>query len=493
MRRPDSRGACCPRVKSASSDCFRTISWFDLNRLERSARGLAAAAGLVLSLLPADAAGGGPGGSLVAELFPGGLPVPFEAVVERLRREAGAGYVQTALVPLGRSLQRYAADPDYFSSPRVVVAVTGDRAAGPDAPRLADRLFLGYQPAADVIEAISYDEAAGRFVFEEVVGYATLGGAVQPAEARVCVPCHQGERPIFSRPLWSETNANPEVVARLAGLGERFEGVPVRQTVDGLAALDAATDRAAEVEAANRLWRDGCGDAACRAALLAAAVTVALGGAPDGVPAPAGFEGRAAALWPDGLAIVSPDLPNRDPLAQADPADLETVGELNPETPRAPRVVWEPRQGFAEAARLVAGQFTAGDRAWIADRVAGRGSVEALALACEAAAGRFDCAGPGVAVAGLVGTDGAPRLRRLAIDGLPPIGRLAGDRLPDGRRVSLVLGGDAATLTLGDDLAPLDAALADRAAGADPALGDGPFRRRAVLAMLADCLEARNG
>jgi len=469
------------------------ISCCDLNQLERCARGLAAAAGLALSLLPAAATGGGPGASLVAELFPGGLPVPFEAVVERLRREAGAGNVQTALVPLGRSLQRYAADPDYFGSPRIVVAVTGDMAAGPASPRLADRLFLGYQPAADVIEAISYNEAAGRFVFEEVVGYATLGGAMQPAEARVCVPCHQGERPIFARPLWSETNANPEVAARLARLGERFEGAPVRQTVDGLGAFDAATDRGAEVEAANRLWRDGCGDAACRAAMLTEAVTVALGGAPDRVPQAVGFERRAAALWPDGLAIISPDLPNRDPLALDDPADLEAVGALNPETPRVPRVVWQPRQGFGEAARLVAGQFTAGDRAWLADRLAGRGTAEALTLVCDVAAGRFDCAGPGAAVAGLLGMDGAPRLRRLAIDGLPPIGRLAGDRLPDGRRVSLALAGGTATLTLGNDLAPLGAALADRAAAADPALGDGPFRRRAVLAMIAECLEARNG
>ena len=52
------------------------------------------------------------------------------------------------------------------------------------------------------------------------------------------------------------------------------------------------------------------------------------------------------------------------------------------------------------------------------------------------------------------------------IDGLPPVGRLAGDRLPDGRRVALALAGGRATLTLGDDLAPLGAALAGRAAAA---------------------------
>ena len=90
---------------------------------------------------------------------------------------------------------------------------------------------------------------------------------------------------------------------------------------------------------------------------------------PDRVPQAVGFERRAAALWPDGLAIVSPDLPNRDPLLLDDPADLETGGRSNPETPRVPRVALAaPAEGFGGAARLVAGQFTAGDRAWLAGR-----------------------------------------------------------------------------------------------------------------------------
>ena len=157
-----------------------------------------------------------------------------------------------------------------------ILTVTGDAAAGPDAPRLADRLFLGYQPAAAVIEVISYDEAAGRFAFEEVVGYGRDGARLEPAEMRVCLPCHQGRGPIFSRPLWSESNAEPEIAARLAGLGESFHGAPVRQTVDGLAAFDAAIDRAAEADAANRLWSAGCGDADRTAATSAIRQTAAV-------------------------------------------------------------------------------------------------------------------------------------------------------------------------------------------------------------------------
>ena len=146
---------------------------FRFNHLERSVRRFAVAAVVLLNAGPAGA--GEPGASLLAELFPAGLPVPFEAVVDRLRSEAGAANVQVALVPLGRSLQRYAARPGLFR--RAADRRRGDRRCGRGAggPRLADRLFLGYAPAAEVIEAISYDEAAGRFVFEEVVGYGDAG------------------------------------------------------------------------------------------------------------------------------------------------------------------------------------------------------------------------------------------------------------------------------------------------------------------------------
>jgi hypothetical protein len=461
-----------------------------LDRRQRVGRLAAAAGGLWLSVAVSPAVAEG---SALAELFPAGLPAPFAAVLDRLREEAGAEHVQTVLVPLGRSLQRYAAHPDYFASPRIVVAVTGDRAAGPGAPRLADRLFLGYAPAAAVVEAISYDEAAGRFVFEEVVGYGADGAAIEPADRGVCLRCHQGEGPIFARPLWSETNADPDVAARLAPLGASFHGAPVAQTVDGLAAFDAATDRAAEAAAAGRLWAEGCGGAACRAALLEAAVRVALGGRPGAAAKAAAFERRAASLWPAGLGAASPDLPNRDPLLQDDPTDLETEGALDPETPRAPLVLWRPADGFAGAARLVAGQLAAGDRDWIAGLATVGARPVTLTLDCETGAGGFRCSGPGAEVSGLLDAGGVPRLRRVALDGAPPVGRLAGDRLPDGRVARLTLDGGRGTLSLRDDLAPLAEALAARAAAGAPALGDGPFRRREALALIADCLGAADG
>ena len=40
---------------------------------------------------------------------------------------------------------------------------------------LKDRLFLGYQPQAEAIEVISYNEMAGRFEFQVVENYSESG------------------------------------------------------------------------------------------------------------------------------------------------------------------------------------------------------------------------------------------------------------------------------------------------------------------------------
>jgi hypothetical protein len=458
-----------------------------------------------LALAAALAAGPGAaaGAPLLGQVFPDGLPYPFEAVLAGLSEAAGPENVQTALVPIGRSLQRYAADPDYFASPRIVVAVIGDRAAGPGGLRLADRLFLGYQPAAQVVEAISYDWAAGRFAFEEVVGYGPDGGTPEPAERRVCLACHQGAGPIFARPLWSETNAAAAVAERLRGLGESFHGAPVRQTVDALEGIDAATDRAALLPVADRLWSEGCPDAACRAALLVAALRVGLGAEPP-TPAP-GF--RAAALWPEGIAAASPDLPNRDPLPVHDAGeDIQADGAFDPETPRIPVALWAPGpDGFAAAARAVAAQLSPGDYRWIEARLARRpAAAETVSLPCvvsEAALPsgvietRFACADGARRIEGFRRPD---RSGRIAVTLGAPSGRqveigpeAAPARLADGRRLDgFALDGGSVRLRLVDDLGSLGQALA---ASGDPALGPGPFRRAEVLALVAALLGGTDG
>ncbi|MFO1141704.1 MAG: hypothetical protein U1E59_04815 [Amaricoccus sp.] len=475
-------------------------------QLTRAAATLAAclaaapAAGAAPALVTPDADGSD---TLLAAVFPDGLPYPFEHLLDRLRATVGAENVATALIPLGRSLQRFAAAPDYFASPRIVVAVTGDAASGPGAPRLANRLFLGYQPAADAVEVIAYDEAAGAFAFDEVIGYSE-GAAAAPAEPRVCVACHQSRTPIFSRPLWSESNANPEVAIRLAPLGDSFHGAPVRGTVDDLEAFDAATDRAAAIPLANWLWSEACPDAACRAALLAEALRLGLTGVASQVgPGTAGFEARAAGRWPEGAAAISQDLPNRDPLLESGGTDNpQSTGLLDPETPRGPLPLWQPAPGgFATAAAAVAAQLSPGDFGWIDARLRRiPAAATTVPLACEASTAalpsdrtetRFACTGPDARLDGFFSPDRPGRLA-LALAGAPRQADLplapGGARLPtpsragDGRRIEGLRIAPAGAVTLADDLGPLERALAG---SGDPALAAGPFRRTAVLTLIA--------
>ena len=125
-----------------------------------------------------------------------GVPFPFEALVRKVEADAGCApgeCVKPVLIPLGRSLQRTAAAPDFFAFPRVVVAVTGE-GAGPMLAR--DRLYLGYQEKANLVEVISYNEAAARFEFQLVRDYRAGGTPrVVYANRDVCTACHQNHAP----------------------------------------------------------------------------------------------------------------------------------------------------------------------------------------------------------------------------------------------------------------------------------------------------------
>jgi hypothetical protein len=451
------------------------------------------------------------GRPLLDEIFPEGLPYPFETVLARLRTLAGESNVETALIPLGRSLQRYAASPEYFASPRIVVAVTGDRSAGPADPRLADRLFLGYQPAAEVVEAISYNAEAGRFEFQEIVGYTAPGATPEPAERAVCTACHQGQGPIFPRPLWTETNADPTVATRLAALGDSFYGAPVSQTVDALDAFDAATDRAARVALANRLWAEACPDASCRAALLVAAIRLGLTGTQTYASAVRSAFDADHAHWPEGLATISPDLPNRDPLLDGATDNPEATGALDPETPRPAVPLWRPGPGsFSAAAEAIAAQLSPGDFAWIDARLRHlEADATTISLPCTLtpAAGpsggaetRFRCENGGTRLEGHFSPDRPGRLA-LVLPNLPrqpdirldPGGQPSG-RTADGRRVAALSFADGeARLAIANDLGLLEAGLATRSTAASRALAPGPFPRAAVLALIETLTGATDG
>ncbi len=64
------------------------------------------------------------------------IPFPFTALTRRIAAklavpEGKAPSLLQVLIPLGRSLQRYAAEPEYFRYPRVIVAIDAEPAALP--------------------------------------------------------------------------------------------------------------------------------------------------------------------------------------------------------------------------------------------------------------------------------------------------------------------------------------------------------------------------
>lgn len=306
--------------------------------------------GLAGALLIAGAAMAEPAASVLDDIYgadKGGVPFPFDDLVADLKARAGPGHVRAALIPIGRSLQRFSADPDYFASPRIVIAVDGDAA---DGRPLKDRVFLGYQPASGIIEAIAFNKEAGRFEFRTVENYGSgAPDLFQPADRAICVVCHQSEAPIFSAALWGETNGNPAVAARLVALGETFHGIPVSQGIDGPDAFDQAVARANTLVAAQALWRTGCPGLECRAALLKAVIRFRLGGDRSTMPLPDDLATEMALrlqnAWPQGITRPDFQIPSRDPTvllaSGASPSDsVQATREFDPETPRAQRVLW---------------------------------------------------------------------------------------------------------------------------------------------------------
>ncbi|HJN21198.1 MAG TPA: hypothetical protein QF853_02965, partial [Alphaproteobacteria bacterium] len=103
-------------------------------------------------------------------------PYPFEALIERIAARLGPGFrepIKRVLHPIGRSLHRHEAEPDFFRYPRAVGAVDTEPAptAGESGLMMKDRLYLGYQPRTNSVEAISYNEAAGRFDYQVISDY----------------------------------------------------------------------------------------------------------------------------------------------------------------------------------------------------------------------------------------------------------------------------------------------------------------------------------
>lgn len=272
------------------------------------------------------------------------LPYPFSRLLRSINRQmrsdaGGLPPLKVTLIPLGRSLQRDAGAPDFFHYPRVVAAADGD--ALPGIAPLKDRLFIGYHEKGDVIEVISYNDAAGRFEFQVVRDY-RAGTTPQLFYARrsLCLSCHQNAAPIFARPLWDETPANPAIAQRLRETRRDFYQVRLTGT-DIAYFIDNATDRANLFSVWQQMWLAGCGNGnagdRCRLEAFAAALDYARNRTLPAPPSLATLAHDWTQRWPSGLSIPNPDLPNRDPLAALpDPAHDPLLLRPPLETWRAP-------------------------------------------------------------------------------------------------------------------------------------------------------------
>ena len=296
------------------------------------------------------------------------VPFPFteliKAIEAKLANEKGTRErVRQVLIPLGRSLQRHAAAPDYFKYPRVVVAVDSE-SANPGDPLLKDRLFLGYQQRANLIEVISYNEQYGRFEFQVVRNY---GPGTEPkvlyAQRTICLSCHQNGGPIFSRAAWSETAANPKIASRLLDEQSIYFDIPVKRSAIDPFAIDSSTDRANLLLPYQLLWREGCGDGAesgrrCRARAFEAALQYRLSSNNH-------FDNRSILYrrqflevvknnwierWPGGVAIPNPDIPNRNPILD----NGRISAHFDPLVLRQPLEIWSANR-MGDVERMIKG------------------------------------------------------------------------------------------------------------------------------------------
>lgn len=255
---------------------------------------------------------------------------------------------------------------------------------------LKDRLFLGYQEKANTIEVISYNEAAGRFEFQVVKDYqAGRTPKVVYANRAVCTVCHQNHGPIFARPLWDETNANPRIASLLEAQGRDFYGFPLHQGIDIPNAIDDATDRANELAAYQLLWQDGCerseapkDSIECRGDLARFLLQYLLSGSRAFDRHSARYTDRLVHTyktswqekWPKGLLISNPDILNRNPLDFFPPADgsagpvpAATISSddqpnrsairsiFEPSVPRTPLATWSPSTDTDGVSHAIAG------------------------------------------------------------------------------------------------------------------------------------------
>ncbi len=254
-----------------------------------------------------------------------GLAYPFNRLLEQLQASSPNNELpRNVLIPHGRSLLKGQADE---ALPRIIVAADFEQDNNEASLGLKARgqLFMGFVERANEIEVISYNELAGRYEFQLVQNYcADCVPRIVYAQRAVCSTCHQGKAPVFPLRPWNETNAHEAVaesIAQARGSTEGYLDVALRQPLASPERIDFLTDIANFVPVTQQLWIDACGaeGLSCRRLLLNLALQYAI--------SPGSFREDSAEAeqlrvfqrqtFPQrGIAVASPDLINRDPLAE---------------------------------------------------------------------------------------------------------------------------------------------------------------------------------
>ena len=261
------------------------------------------------------------------------VPFPFSKVLARLDRALGTApgsedsTLKVVLIPYGRCVNRNAAAPDQLAFPRMVVAVDAEPLTIPaeNPIFIKNRLFLGYQEKANTIEVISYNEMAGRFEFQVVSDYRDGGTAqVNYAKRSLCLSCHQGGGPVFSRTPWHESSSNRDMMELLVSSGAKG----TERLTYPTGSFDRATDQARLLEVYQALWGPICKGKTeaesirCRAGLFELMLEKRFFNLRNVYSdSPRVLENflpiSAKNLlrdWPDGLPVPDSDVPNRRPL-----------------------------------------------------------------------------------------------------------------------------------------------------------------------------------
>ncbi len=251
-----------------------------------------------------------------------GLPFPFDNFIKLLTElHPEQKPPLMVMIPDGRSLLKGQANQHL---PRLLLAPDFEEentlaGLGKVTP---GQLFLGFVEAANEIEVISYNEAAGRFEFQLVQDYCE--GCIPKivyAKRAICLTCHQGGTPIFSQRPWEETNGQLAIAHAIKAARQaesHYWGAPIQQTLATPERFDELTDIGNFFVASQRVWLDGCGETGneCRRQLLSLALRYA--------DQPGQFNNESEQvnnlknLWAksfpkDGIIVPESDIRSRDP------------------------------------------------------------------------------------------------------------------------------------------------------------------------------------